>query len=94
MSLSFYKPFKNAYVVYDANKRVGFITMEDDITIKDIDIFAKAQVNDLIKKFMENVGKDEIYALTENENIQIYKQYGFKQCDKNVNDKMLLKCVY
>ena len=91
MQLTFCKAFENAFIIYKKQDRVGFIAMLDDNTIRDIDIFSSDLKNSLLFLFLENIGKDEIFAIVDESFVDYFEEFGFTIKSKQSDGKMKLK---
>ena len=91
MKLTFCKAFENAYVAYKGMDRIGFITMIDHSTIRDIDVCINAPKRDLICAFMQNIGRNDLFVITDTSLVDYYAQYGFKTYKKQQDGLLLLR---
>ena len=91
MQLTFCKAFENAFVIYDQQERVGFIAMLNDNTIRDIDIVSSDFKSGLLFSFLENIGRDEIFAVVDKSFAEYFEDFGFDILSGQQDGKMKLK---
>ena len=85
MHLHFEEVFKDAYVIYLNNERVGFLSLKADTIIQSLDIEA-GYVDILKEEFLDHLlfqlGEDKIYIMKDKEMNDWYKRFGFRGCNK------------
>ena len=85
MHLHFEEVFRDAYVIYLDNERVGFLSMKTDNVIQSLDIetaYVDKLKECLVDRILFELGKDELIVVCSPECCDYYYQFGFKNVGK------------